>query len=165
VESADGLEIETRRMRPGQARERLSATVACLGHFGSRLGSRTSAQSLAITNPWCQRVDFSQQILIWLTSSEPSGSRGKELKSLPSASKNTALGPSSAVRAQMAAGVHQRSIMPLPFRPRPAVTMRSAFTGFSILCANSKGKPGCVSIIPPVMANLNTDSSLEREIL
>ena len=165
VESADGREIESRRIRLRRAGELQSAAVTCLGHFGSRLGVHTSAQSLTITNPWCQRVNFSQQILICLTSWEPSGSRGKELKSLPSTSKNTAPGLSSAVRAQMAAGVHQKRVMPLPFRLRPALTMRSAFTRFSTLCAKSKREPGHVSIVPPVMANLNTDSSLEREIL
>jgi hypothetical protein len=157
VESADGRESESRRMLPGQARKRQSvrrlprlsaepfiriqsadsdqlvsllAAVACRGHFGTRRDTHPSAQSLTITDPPRQRTDFRQQVLIRRTSPAPSGSRGKELKSLPSASKTTALEPSSAGRARMAAGVHQRSIMLLPSRPRPSVAMRSAFTRF-----------------------------------
>lgn len=69
------------------------------GHFGSRRGAHPGARSMTTTNRWCQRVDFSPRILIWRTPWEPSGSRGKKLKSLPSASKNTAPGPWSLVRA------------------------------------------------------------------
>jgi hypothetical protein len=90
VESADGHEIESRRVRRKQARKRqavrrlprlspeplfefspkiqargVAACAAdCRGRFGQSAGHHPSAQSLTITNPRCQRADFGRRTLV-----------------------------------------------------------------------------------------------------